>query len=66
MRGYLLTIAVVFHFLEYVFMFFTLPETKGRTIEELEVLFGARNPVKASLKRYEVIFREGAGVKMLD
>ncbi|PLB34889.1 putative transporter [Aspergillus candidus] len=60
------TIFMVFHFLEYVFMFFTLPETKGRTIEELEVLFAARNPVKASLQRYEVIFREGGGVKMLD
>lgn len=44
-------------------MFFTLPETKGRTIEELEELFLERNPVKASLKKREVVVREGMGVK---
>ncbi|KAE8415098.1 general substrate transporter [Aspergillus pseudocaelatus] len=59
-------IFLVLHFLEYIFMFFTLPETKGRTIEELEELFLERNPVKASLKKKEVVVREGMGVKEVD
>jgi hypothetical protein len=54
---------VVLHFLELGFMFFTLPETKGRTIEELEELFLEANPVKASLRKKEVVIREGEGVK---
>lgn len=60
------TIFLVLHFLELVFMFLTLPETKGRTIEELEELFVAKNPVKASLRKEEVVVRNGEGVKMVD
>ena len=47
-------------------MFLTLPETKGRTIEELEDVFKDPNPVRASLKRKEVVMREGDGVKQVD
>ncbi|KAH8426655.1 sugar porter family MFS transporter [Aspergillus melleus] len=60
------TIFLVLHFIEYAFMFLTLPETKGRTIEELEDVFKDPNPVRASLKRKEVVMREGDGVKQVD
>jgi hypothetical protein len=33
-----------------VIMYFLLPETKKRTLEELDLVFEAPNPVKASLK----------------
>ena len=33
-----------------------LPETKGRTLEELDKIFEAKNPVKASLIRKKVAF----------
>ncbi|KAL4897568.1 putative transporter [Aspergillus ambiguus] len=59
-------IFLVLHFLEFVFMYFTLPETKGRTIEELEDLFHEKNPVKASLKKQDVVIRDGEGVKMVE
>ncbi|KAJ5535212.1 hypothetical protein N7527_001466 [Penicillium freii] len=45
------TIFLVFHFMEYLAMFFTLPETKGRTLEEIEEVFEAGNVVKASLRK---------------
>lgn len=63
---WLLWCLVVLHFVEYALMFLCLPETKGRTIEELEDVFKQPNPVKASLKRKEVVMREGEGVKMVD
>jgi hypothetical protein len=62
----LLTQAVVFHILEFIFMWFTLPETKGRSIEELEELFLQKNPVKASLQKKNVVVRKGEGVKMTE
>lgn len=37
----------------FVFYFF-LPETRKRTLEELDVIFEARNPVKASLNAHKV------------
>ncbi|KAJ5665445.1 general substrate transporter [Penicillium maclennaniae] len=57
------TIFLVFHFLEFALMFFTLPETKGRSIEELNYVFNSRNPVKESLRRTTVLVHEGEGVK---
>ena len=36
-----------------VFYFF-LPETKERTLEELDEVFAAKNPVKASLQRHKL------------
>jgi hypothetical protein len=43
-------------------MYLTLPETKGRSIEDLDRIFESKNPVKASLKTQEVIVRRGEGV----
>jgi MFS family permease len=54
---------VVFHFMEFVFMFFTLPETKGRSIEELNHVFKSPNPVKESLKMTTVLIHEDDGAK---
>ncbi|CEJ81556.1 Putative Lactose permease [[Torrubiella] hemipterigena] len=34
-----------------VFVYFFLPETKGRTLEELDEIFEAKNPVKASIAK---------------
>ncbi|KAK5992567.1 Lactose permease [Cladobotryum mycophilum] len=34
-----------------VFVYFFLPETRGRTLEELDEIFAAKNPVKASTKK---------------
>lgn len=42
-----------------------LPETKGRSIEELEGIFKARNPVKASLEKQEVLAVDGKGVEVV-
>ncbi|KOS17581.1 Lactose permease [Escovopsis weberi] len=43
-----------------VFVYFFLPETRGRTLEELDEIFGQRNPVKASIKREALsISRDG-------
>jgi hypothetical protein len=44
-------------------MFFTLPETKGRSIEELTHVFNSPNPVKESLRKATVIVNEEDGVK---
>ncbi|KAJ5462038.1 uncharacterized protein N7458_003590 [Penicillium daleae] len=57
------TIFLVFHFMEFVFMFFTLPETKGRSIEELNHVFKSPNPVKESLKMTTVLIHEDDGAK---
>lgn len=43
-------------------MYLTLPETKGRSIEDIDHIFESQNPVKASLKMEEVIISKGEGV----
>ena len=49
--GYYFYIFFVFWDLfEFVFMFFFFPETKERTLEELDEVFEARNPVTKSLE----------------
>lgn len=35
---------------EFIFIYFFFVETKGRTLEELDVVFEAKNPRKASTK----------------
>ncbi|TPX16319.1 uncharacterized protein E0L32_003968 [Thyridium curvatum] len=39
-----------------------IPETKGRTLEELDEIFAAKNPVKASLARKEIGVNEHGDV----
>lgn len=36
-------------------IFFFWPETKGRTLEELDDIFAAKNPVKESLRLKKVV-----------
>ena len=57
------TIFLVFHFLQWVAMYFTIVETKGRSLEEIEEIFEDPKPVKKSLERHEVLIRHGVGVK---
>lgn len=50
--GYYFYLFFVFwDLLEGVFIYFYFPETKGRTLEELEEVFSAPNPVKKSLEK---------------
>ena len=58
------TIFLIFHAMQWLAMYFTIVETKGRSLEEVEELFGSSNPVKESKKRHEVVVRQGEGVKM--
>jgi sugar porter (SP) family MFS transporter len=43
-------IFVIWDAIQTVIMYFFLPETKNRTLEELDQIFEARNPVKASIR----------------
>lgn len=54
---------MVFHFIEFTLMFFTLPETKGRSIEEITHIFHSSNPVKESLRKTTITVYEKDGVK---
>ena len=47
-------------------MYLTLPETRGRTVEELEELFQSKNPVKASLSSKVVLVKQGEGIKVVE
>lgn len=38
-------------FVETVIIYLTFPETKGRTLEELDEIFSSKNPVRASLQK---------------
>lgn len=58
-----LTIFLVIHFVELLAMYLTVVETKGRSLEEIESIFLAPNPVKMSLQKKEVIVKRGVGVK---
>jgi hypothetical protein len=52
---------------EMVFMYFFFVETKGFTLEELDVFFEQRNPRKASVeadKARKRILREGRGASV--
>jgi hypothetical protein len=45
--------------LEFLVIYFLFVETSVRTLEELAEIFQAKNPVKASLKKTEVVIRDG-------
>ena len=55
-------IYVVWMTLEIVFMYFFFPETAGKTLEELAVIFEAKNPRKESTKKTKVQIREDGHV----
>ncbi|CAN6645532.1 hexose transporter Hxt13p [Trichomonascus vanleenenianus] len=44
---------VFWDLIEFTLIYFFFVETKGRTLEELELVFQSENPVKASLKGYD-------------
>ncbi|KAI9019655.1 hypothetical protein DFJ74DRAFT_769354 [Hyaloraphidium curvatum] len=51
---------VIWDTLEVITIYFFFPETKGRTLEELNAVFEAKNPVKESLKpRAAPVLAEG-------
>ncbi|KAJ6780777.1 hypothetical protein PWT90_05681 [Aphanocladium album] len=45
-----------------VYVYFVLPETKGRTLEELDEIFAAKNPVKASIARKKLAVTQDGDV----
>jgi len=47
-------------------VYFFIPETKGRTLEELDDIFHAKNPRKASLEKTKVEFDEHANIVHVD
>ena len=48
--------------IQFVVFYFLLPETKKRTLEELDVVFAAKNPVKESLAVKRLEFSEEGAV----
>jgi len=45
---------VIWCAVQFVVFYFFLPETKGRTLEELDQIFAARSPVRESLKSHKI------------
>jgi hypothetical protein len=57
-------IYAVWNVVQAVWIYFTFVETKGHTLEELDLIFEAKSPVKASLqKRHEVEAISGDQIK---
>jgi Na+/melibiose symporter-like transporter len=56
------TVFLVLHALEWVAMYFSLVETKGRSLEEIDEIFKSAHPIKESLKRTEVVLEKERGV----
>ena len=54
---------MVLHFLELVAIYLTAPETRGRTLEEIDEIFNSAHPVKKSLERHSITIVAGEGVK---
>ncbi|THV90171.1 general substrate transporter [Aureobasidium pullulans] len=49
-----------------IIMYFFFPETRNRTLEELDAIFEAPNPVKKSLEKKQVIVSEQNGVSAIE
>lgn len=48
--------------IQFMVFYFLLPETKKRTLEELDLIFEAKNPVKESLAKRKIEFAESGVV----
>ena len=57
-------VPVVFHFLQFIAMYFFIVETKQRSLEELEDIFNDPKPVKKSLEKRQVVITEGVKVEL--
>lgn len=55
---------VVFHFIYLGMLWWSIVETKGRSLEELEEIFLDPHPVKKSLEKYKIVLATGQGVKV--
>jgi predicted MFS family arabinose efflux permease len=60
------TIFLVLHFVQLFAMWWSVVETKGRTLEELDEIFQHPHPVKKSLEKHIVVAVRGEGVKGLE
>src|SRR5882757_3881500 len=45
-----------------IIIYFLVPETKNRTLEELDEIFRAKNPMKASIAKRKVALDESANI----
>ena len=55
---------VIFHFVQLALMYFSVVETKGRSLEELDEIFDDQKPVKKSLEKHNIVLVAGHGLKM--
>jgi hypothetical protein len=51
---HVLTALQIWDAVQVVVVYFFIPETKGRTLEELDDIFSAQNPVKESTKKKKI------------
>lgn len=57
---------VFWDILEVLVIYFLFVETSNRTLEELTEIFQARNPVRASLKKTEIVVSDNAVTEVRD
>ena len=53
----------MFHFLEWAALYWSVVETKQRSLEELEDIFNDSKPVKRSLEKHQVMIVDD-GIKI--
>ncbi|KAL5351026.1 hypothetical protein ACLOAV_004600 [Pseudogymnoascus australis] len=58
------TIFLILHAVQWLFMYLTVVETAGRSLEEIEEIFQDAKPVQKSLQRHNVIVTQGLGVSL--
>ncbi|KAH7231516.1 general substrate transporter [Fusarium solani] len=59
-------IFTIWDLVQVVLIYIYLPETKGRTLEELDEIFAAQNPVKASTQKKVLAVHKDGGVVNLE